>query len=132
MVYTVGTAAYGFENPGDKFLEDMATATGGYPYFPLRDAPGTDLGSGALADNQIDGTSQNKGTGAETGRFSAERLVNLVNALQAIGRDLSEQYSIGYKPSRDALDGTYRSIKVETTRRGVTLRWKPGYFATAE
>jgi VWFA-related protein len=132
MIYTVGTAAYGFSNPGDKFLEDMSTETGGYATFPLRDAPGTDLESGGLSDNQIDGTSQNKGSGAETGRFSAERLENLVNALQAIGRDLGEQYTIGYRPMRDALDGTYRSIRVETTRRGVNLRWKPGYFAKAE
>ena len=85
----------------------------------MRDAPGTDLESGYLSHNQIGETSQNKGLGAETGKLSSERLVNLVDALQAIGRDLDEQYTIGYKPLRDALDGTYRSIKVETTRRGV-------------
>jgi hypothetical protein len=98
----------------------------------LRNAPGADLGTGALSHNQIGETSQNKGLGAETGALSAERLANLVEALEAIGRDLSEQYMISYKPLRDALDGTYRSIKVETTRRGVVLRWKPGYFATAQ
>lgn len=132
MIYTVGTAAYGFENPGDKLLSDLATETGGFPYFPLRDAPGTDMESGYLAHNQIGETSQNKGEGAETGAYSSERLSNLVEALQAIFRGLSEQYTISYKPLRDALDGTYRSIKVETTRRGVNLRWKPGYFASAE
>ena len=61
-----------------------------------------------------------------------ERLENLAVALQAIGKDLDEQFNIGYKPLRDTMDGTYRSITVETTRRGVTLRWKPGYFARAE
>jgi VWFA-related protein len=132
MIYTVGTAAYGFSNPGDKLLEEMSTETGGYPSFPLRDAPGTDLESGYLSHNQIGDTSQNKSLGAETGKLSSERLTNLVGALQAIGREFDEQYTIGYKPLRDALDGTYRSIKVETTRRGVILRWKPGYFATAE
>jgi VWFA-related protein len=132
MIYTVGTAAYGFDNPGDKFLEDLSTETGGFPSFPLRNAPGTDLGSGALSHHQIDGTSQNKGEGAGTGELSADRMANLVTALQAIGHSLDEQYTIGYKPLRDAMDGTYRSIKVETTRRGVSLRWKPGYFATAE
>jgi hypothetical protein len=30
------------------------------------------------------------------------------------------------------LDGTYRNIKVVMARRGVTLRWKPGYFATPQ
>ena len=132
MIYTVGTAAYGFSNPGDKLLEDISTETGGYPSFPLREAPGTDLETGYLSHGQIGETSQNKGLGAETGKFSAERLMHLADALQAIGRDLDEQYTIGYRPMRDALDGTYRSIKVVITRRGVTLRWKPGYFATAE
>jgi VWFA-related protein len=132
MIFTVGTAAYGFENPGDKFLEEMSTETGGYPSFPLRNAPGTDLEAGYLSHNQIGETSQNKSLGAETGELSSDRLVHLVEALQAIGRDLDEQYTIGYKPLRDALDGTYRSINVVTTRRGVTLRWKPGYFAAAE
>ena len=132
MVYTVGTAVYGFSNPGDKLLVDISTATGGYPSFPLRDAPGTDLETGYLSHGQIGETSQNKGLGAETGTFSAERLMHLADALQAIGRDLDEQYTIGYRPIHDALDGTYRSIKVVINRRGITLRWKPGYFATAE
>jgi Ca-activated chloride channel homolog len=132
MIFTVGTAAYGYDNPGDKLLEEMATETGGYPSFPLRYAPGTDLESGYLAHQQIGATSQNKGLGAGTGGLSSERLINLVEALQGIGRDLSEEYTIGYRPLRDVMDGTYRSIKVVTTRRGVSLRWKPGYFATAE
>jgi VWFA-related protein len=132
MIYTVGTAAYGFTNPGDKLLEDISSETGAYPSFPMRDAPGTDLETGYLSHGQIGDTSQNKGLGADTGRFSAERLVHLADALEAIGRELDEQYTISYRPLRSALDGTYRSIKVVTTQRGVTLRWKPGYFATAE
>jgi VWFA-related protein len=132
MIYTVDTAAYGFSNPGDKLLEDISSETGGYPSYPLREAPGTDLETGYLSHGQIGETSQNKGLGAETGKFSAERLINLADALQAIGRNLDEQYTIGYKPLRSALDGTYRSIKVVCTRRGVILRWKPGYFATPE
>jgi VWFA-related protein len=132
MIYTVGTAAYGYSNPGDKLLEDLSSQTGGAPFFPLRESPGTDLETGYLSHGQIGETSQNKGLGAETGKFSAERLVQLADALQNIGRELDEQYTITYKPLRSALDGTYRSIKVVTTHKGTTLRWKPGYFATAE
>lgn len=132
MIYTVGTAAYGFSNPGDKLLADISSSTGGYPSFPLGDTYGTDLETGYLSHGQIGETSQNKGLGAETGRFSAERLIHLADALQAIGRDLDEQYTLGYRPLRGNLDGTYRTIKVVIARRGVTLRWKPGYFATAE
>lgn len=132
MVYTIGTAAYGFSNPGDKLLADLSDQTGAYPSFPLTDNTGTDLETGYLSHGQIGDSSQNKGLGAETGKFSAERLIHLADALQAIGRDLDEQYTIGYKPQRDALDGTYRTIKVECLRKAVTVRWKPGYFATAE
>jgi Ca-activated chloride channel family protein len=132
MIYTIGTAAYGFSNPGDKLLEDLAAETGGYAAFPLREAPGTDMATGYLSHGQVGETSQNKGLGAETGKFSAERLVNLADALQAIGRNLDEQYELGYRPQRDVLDGTYRNIKVVMARHGVTLRWKPGYFATPQ
>lgn len=132
MIFTVGTAAYGFDNPGDKLLAQMSTETGGYSSFPLRNAPGSDVETGNLSHGQIGDTSQNTGLGAATGEFSSERLSNLVDALQTIGHDLSEEYNVSYRPLRDAMDGTYRSIKVETTRRGVVLRWKPGYFATPE
>ncbi len=131
MVYTVDTAAYGFSNPGDKLLDDIATETGGFAAFPLQNMTGTDMLTGYLSHGQIGDTSQNKGLGAETGRFSSERLIQLADVLQSIGRDLDEQYTIGYRPVRDAMDGTYRSIKVVSARRGVVLRWKPGYFATA-
>jgi VWFA-related protein len=132
MVYTIGTAAYGFSNPGDKLLADISDSTGAYPSFPLQENSGTDLETGYLSHGQIGDTSQNKGLGAETGKFSAERLIHLSDALQAIGRDLDEQYTIGYKPRRPVLDGTYRVIKVECVKHGVTLRWKPGYFASPE
>ena len=46
MIYTVGTAAYGFSNPGDKLLDDISTETGGYPSFPLRDSSGHRPGDG--------------------------------------------------------------------------------------
>ena len=129
MIYTIGTAAYGFTNPGDKLLEDVSSETGGYAAFPLRQAPGTDLETGYLSHGQVGETSQNKGLGADTGAFSAQRLVNLADALQAIGRSLDEQYELGYRPQKDEMDGTYRTIKVVMARKGVTVRWKPGYFA---
>jgi len=132
MIYTVGTAAYGFSNPGDKLLEALSAETGGYPSFPMRIAPGADYETGYMSHGQIGETSQNKGLGAETGKFAAEGLVHLADALQFIGRDLDEQYTLGYRPRHDALDGTYRMIKVVTPHRGVTLRWKPGYFASAQ
>lgn len=132
LVYAIGNASYGYTNPGDKTLEKIAEQTGGAAFFPLRYSPGADLGTGYLSHGQIGETSQNKGLGAETGVFSAERLVRLADSLEAISRELNEQYNLGYTPHNTNLDGTYRAIRVAANRRGLTLRWKPGYFATAE
>ncbi|MGD0457410.1 MAG: VWA domain-containing protein [Terriglobia bacterium] len=132
MIYVIGNAAYGFENPGDEILQALAEGTGGGAFFPLREAPGTDLATGYLSHGQIGETSQNKGLGAETGTFSAQRLIRIADAMESIGHELGAQYEIGYTPTNGALDGTYRTIRVLLARKGVTYRWKPGYFATAE
>jgi VWFA-related protein len=132
MIYVIGNAAYGYENEGDVILEALAEGTGGGAFFPLREAPGTDLLTGYLSHGQIGDTSQNKGLGAETGTFSAQRLIRIADAMEAIGHELGAQYEIGYTPTNSALDGTYRTIRILLARKGVTYRWKPGYFATAE
>ena len=132
MIYAIGNAAYGFSNPGDEILRAFADGTGGGAFFPLREASGTDLATGYLSHGQIGETSQNKGLGAETGTFSAQRLIHIADAMESIGHELGAQYEIGYTPTNAALDGTYRTIRVLLARKGVTCRWKPGYFATAE
>jgi Ca-activated chloride channel family protein len=132
LIYTLGYTAHGYDNPGDKVLEEIAEATGGAAFFPLEASPGADLGTGYLSHGQIGDTSQNKGLGAATGIYSATRLIQLADSLDAIGRELNEQYSIGYTPTNNTLDGTYRTIRVEARRKGLTIRAKPGYFAANE
>ena len=131
-IYTIANAAYGFSNDGDKILQQLALATGGRAFFPLRETPGNDLASGYLSHGNVGDTSQNKGLGADTGIYSAEKLMHLADSLDAIGDELSEQYSLGYTPTNDLLDGTYRNIRVEVKRANVSLRAKPGYFASPE
>jgi VWFA-related protein len=132
MIYTIGNAAYGYTNTGDVNLVKLADATGGAPFFPLRTSPGADMGTGYISHGTIGETSQNKGLGAETGTYSAQRGIQLADALEAISRQLNEQYNLGYTPAKTALDGTYRTIRVESTHRNMTMRWKPGYFAAVE
>jgi len=132
VIYTLGNSSYGFSNAGDPVLADIAEETGGAAFFPLAKTPGTDLGTGYLSHGQIGDTSQNKGLGAETGRFSAARLVQLADSLEAIGHELNEQYSIGYTPTNTKRDGTFRSIRVEARRKSLTVRARPGYLAPAE
>ena len=132
IIYALGNAAWGYDNPGDKVLKLIAEDTGGAALFPQGKAPGSDLATGYLSHGQIGDTSQNKGLGASTGAYSAERLIQLADSLDAISKELTEQYSIGYTPSNDRLDGTYRTIRVVVLHKGVQIRSKPGYFASAE
>lgn len=132
FIYTLGITAYGFDSPGDGTLKQLAQETGGAAHFPRKETPGTDLLTGYFSHGQIGDTSQNKGLGAATGIYSATRLMQLADSLEAIGRELNEQYSIGYTPTNDRIDGTYRTIRVEARRKDIEIRWKPGYFTTAE
>ena len=132
VIYTLGNVAWGYDNPGNRVLKEIAEETGGAALFPREKAPGTDLGTGYLSHGQIGDTSQNKGLGAGTGIYGAERLEQLADSLEAISRELTDQYSIGYTPINDRMDGTYRTIRVVALRKGLEIRFKPGYFASAQ
>jgi Ca-activated chloride channel homolog len=52
--------------------------------------------------------------------------------LQAVSRDIRNQYTIGYSPKDERHDGTYRSIRVEVAAphsARLIARTRPGYFA---
>jgi len=132
IIYTIGNTAHGFFNPGDKILREISEKTGGAAYFPLEETPGADLRTGHLSQGQIGETSQNKGLGAGTGIYAATRLMQLADSLDAIGRELHDQYSLGYTPTNNKADGTYRTIRVVARRKDLTVRAKPGYFAPTE
>jgi len=132
LIYSLGNVAWGYDNPGNKVLKELSEQTGGAALFPRETAPGTDLGTGYLSHGQIGETSQNKGLGASTGIYGALGLEQLADSLEAISRELTDQYSIGYTPTNDKMDGTYRTIHVVALRKGVEIRFKPGYFATVE
>jgi Mg-chelatase subunit ChlD len=129
-IYTIGNAAWGYHNPGDKVLIELAEQTGGADFFPRAETPGTDMEVGYLSHGQIGDTSQNKGLDAGTGTYSAQRLIAIADSLESIQRQLTDQYNIGYQSTNAKMDGTYRTITVRTHRKGVEVRAKPGYFAT--
>jgi VWFA-related protein len=130
-IYTIGNAPWGYHNPGDPVLIRLAEQTGGADFFPRAETPGTDLEVGYLSHGQIGDTSQNKGLDAGTGTYSAQRLVAIADSLEEIQRQLNDQYNIGYQSTNQKMDGTYRTITVVAKRKGVELRFKPGYFATS-
>ena len=131
-IYTIHNSPYGFTADANHVLKDLAAETGGAYFFPQESPAGTSLGDGYLAHGQIGCTSQNEGLGAKTGMYTAERLEHLADSVEAIGQELNDQYFIGYTPTNQALDGTYRVIRVEALRSDVRVRAKPGYWALQE
>ena len=52
-------------------------------------------------------------------------------AVLEIAHQIRNDYTIGYTPVNQSLDGSYRAVKVRVTRRGgLTARTRPGYWAT--
>jgi len=61
----------------------------------------------------------------------ADTLASLPDAFGQIAAELRTQYMLGYYPLNKERDERYRKIKVETTRKNVAIRARPGYLATA-
>jgi hypothetical protein len=61
----------------------------------------------------------------------ADTLASLPDAFGQIAAELRTQYMLGYYPINKDRDDRYRKIKVETTRKNVAVRARPGYIATA-
>ena len=59
----------------------------------------------------------------------ADNLGSLPDAFSNIAAELRTQYSIGYYPTNKARDEGYRTIKVNSTRKNVAIRARPGYRA---
>ncbi|HWN11615.1 MAG TPA: VWA domain-containing protein [Pyrinomonadaceae bacterium] len=57
----------------------------------------------------------------------ADTLGSLPAAFAKIAAELRTQYAIGYYPVDKKRDGTYRKIKVTTTRKNTSVRARPGY-----
>jgi len=56
---------------------------------------------------------------AEIGRITPE-----------VAHEIRNQYTLGYSPKNQTLDGTFRKITVTVDRPGLTVRARNGYYAT--
>jgi len=61
--------------------------------------------------------------------FSAS---DLAANFQEIGRELRSQYSLGYRSSNTARDGTFRNISIVAREKDYHVRAKTGYFAPSQ
>ena len=65
-----------------------------------------------------------------TPMYRAARLSDLEAVYAQVVRDLSTVYSIGYRPTNNALDGNWRNVEVLLIKRSdVYARTKRGYYA---
>ena len=65
-----------------------------------------------------------------TPMYRAARLSDLEEVYAQVVRDLSTVYSIGYRPTNRLLDGKWRSVQVQLTKRSdLFARTKRGYYA---
>jgi Ca-activated chloride channel homolog len=56
---------------------------------------------------------------------------NIEQVAQEIAHRIRNEYTIAYTPANQALDGSYRAVRVKVTRPGgLTARTRPGYWAT--
>lgn len=56
-------------------------------------------------------------------------VAEIANITPEIAHEIRNQYILGYTPTNQALDGTYRKIKVDVNVPDVTVRTRKGYFA---
>lgn len=61
----------------------------------------------------------------------ADTLAQLPAAFKEIAAELRTQYAIGYYPSNPVKNGGYRKIKITATRKGASVRARPGYSAVS-
>ena len=66
------------------------------------------------------------------------RVINVGNkfdklreAFDQIAAELRSQYNIGYTPTNNTLDGTYRKLQIKTKEQNYKIQARAGYYATA-
>lgn len=64
-----------------------------------------------------------------TGGVLIRHTNDLFGALQRVDNDIRSYYILTYRPTNSVFDGAFRTIRVKTSRPGVTLRFRQGYFA---
>ena len=61
--------------------------------------------------------------------FFPQKIEDMAIKFRDILEELRNQYSLAYRSTNRTRDGSFRSIKVECTRKDVRLRYRKGYYA---
>lgn len=127
-IFVLSSNAYNAQSPGQETLERLVSETGGRLYTPLDNLAGAAYATGYISKHQLY-ESQNSIYTPGSGEYTNDVAVAMTKALEAIGDELTHQYAIGYIPKNSNLDKQYRPIEIRTSRKGVDIRAKKGYFA---
>jgi Ca-activated chloride channel family protein len=68
-------------------------------------------------------------TGQSGGKTFDYHATNLKKAFAEIAGDLRSLYQIAYQSTNPTRDGTYRKVVIQTTKPGLTVRARAGYYA---
>jgi Ca-activated chloride channel homolog len=62
--------------------------------------------------------------------YQARKLADLEGVYQQVINDLGKVYSLGYKPTNEQRDGSWRNVEIQIVNRpDLTAHARPGYYA---
>lgn len=61
--------------------------------------------------------------------FTADSAEDLDGVYEHVARELRSVYTLAYRPLDQQFDGNWRRVRVRTTRKGIVVRTRPGYYA---
>ncbi len=64
--------------------------------------------------------------------FKVDRKHPLDQVFRDLQEEMRSQYSIGYTPTNDVKDGSYRKLEVKTTRKDLKVQARKGYYAVKQ
>lgn len=122
-IYGVSTAAFGFNNPGEKTLTRLCEETGGRVETPLNSLY-KDV-SGYLSTPSDEG---NYALKVGTGGYASEISKGIFNAIAKVAGEITTQYVIRYVPENTDTGKVFRKVEVKVNLPGVKVRHRLGYF----
>jgi VWFA-related protein len=102
------------------------------PINRTADGGATFTGSTGTLATSIDPIEVMRNVAEDTGGIAFYNTNDITRAVRRAIDDTRVTYVLGFYPVFDKWDGRYRRIKVSVSRPGITLRYRNGYFASAE
>jgi VWFA-related protein len=146
-VHTIDTRGLVSERPGDRgaagsALSGMSASAPtqaqsgwGVAGGEMTQYQGTDAPFGPMMDRTARVANPKQGSFLEhvaddTGGLAIHGTNDLGAGLARVVEEVGQYYEVVYEPPRPEPDGRFRRIEAKTTRKGVRLRTRSGYFAT--